>query len=116
MSAGPQVPRISGCGLIGACHPAPLISSAGSIDWCCMPRFDSGSCFGRLLDQDRGGYCAVTLEGETRSRSSRYVEDTLVLETTLEGGQGTAKVTDFFAMRDGGALDPRRELIRIVEC
>ena len=56
-----------------------------------MPRFDSGSCFGRLLDHERGGYCAVTLDGETRSRGSRYIEDTLVLETVLEGAAGDGK-------------------------
>ncbi len=109
-------PPIADYALIGDCHTAALISSDASIDWCCMPRFDSGSCFGRLLDHDHGGYCAVTLDGETSSRSSRYIEDTLVLETVLEGAQGTVKVTDFFAMREGGALNPRRELIRIVEC
>ena len=109
-------PPIADYALIGDCHTAALISSDASIDWCCMPRFDSGSCFGRLLDHDHGGYCAVTLDGETSSRSSRYLEDTLVLETLLEGAQGTVKVTDFFAMREGGALNPRRELIRIVEC
>ena len=45
-----------------------------------------------------------------------YVEDTLVLESVLEGPQGTVRVRDFFAMREHGALEPRRELIRIVEC
>jgi GH15 family glucan-1,4-alpha-glucosidase len=111
-----EVPPIADYGLIGDCHTAALVSSEGSIDWCCMPRFDSGSSFGRLLDPDRGGFCAVTLEGGTSSRSSRYIEDTLVLETLLEGTQGSVKVTDFFAMQAGGRTDPRRELIRIVEC
>jgi GH15 family glucan-1,4-alpha-glucosidase len=110
-----DVPPIADYGLIGDCHTAGLVSSEASIDWCCMPRFDSGSCFGRLLDPERGGFCAVTLEGGTRSRSSRYIEDTLVLETLLEGTEGVVKVTDFFAV-GGDDLDPRRELIRIVEC
>ncbi len=109
-------PSIADYGLIGDCQSAALVSSDGSIDWCCLPRFDSASCFGRLLDRDRGGFCAITMDGGTRSRTSRYVDDTLVLDTRLEGAEGTIKVTDFFAMRDGGALDPRRELIRIVEC
>ncbi|HEY1834918.1 MAG TPA: glycoside hydrolase family 15 protein [Solirubrobacteraceae bacterium] len=111
-----QAPPISGYGLIGDCHSAALVSAEGSIDWCCLPRFDSGSCFGRLLDHERGGYCAVSVAGDADWQSSSYVEKTLVLESVLEGSQGRAHVTDFFAMRAHGALEPRRELIRIVEC
>lgn len=109
-------PPIGDYGLIGDCHTAALVSTDASIDWCCLPRFDSGSCFARLLDHDRGGFCSVTLTHGTRSRSRQYIDGTLVLETLLEGTEGTVKVTDFFAMREGGDLDPRHELIRIVEC
>ena len=111
-----ELPPIADYGMIGDCHTAALVSSDCSIDWCCFPRFDSGSCFGRLLDAERGGSCAVTLDGGIVSHSCRYVEDTMVLETLLEGDTGTVKVTDFFAVREGGRNDPRRELIRIVEC
>ncbi len=111
-----QAPPISGYGLIGDCHSAALVSARGSIDWCCLPRFDSGSCFGRLLDREHGGFCAVDLEGGASWQGSSYVEDTLVLESVLEGSRGTVRVSDFFAMREHGALEPRRELIRIVEC
>src|SRR5206468_2897367 len=81
------------------------------------PRFDSGSCFGRLLDRDRGGYCAVSMKdaGE-RPGASSYVHDTLVLQTVLEGPLGRVRVWDFLAMREQGALEPRLELIRIAEC
>lgn len=111
-----QAPAIGRYGLIGDCHSAALVSDEGSIDWCCLPRFDSGSCFGRLLDRERGGYCTVSVTGEARWRDSGYVQDTLVLESVLEGPRGTLRVWDFFAMREHGALEPRRELIRIVEC
>jgi GH15 family glucan-1,4-alpha-glucosidase len=111
-----QAPAIGSYGLIGDCHSAALVSSEGSIDWCCLPRFDSGSCFGRLLDRDRGGYCAVSLKGRTGPASFSYLQDTLVLESVLHGSQGTARLLDFFAMHEGGAREPRRELVRIVEC
>jgi GH15 family glucan-1,4-alpha-glucosidase len=116
MSAAAKAPAIGDYGLIGDCHSAALVSREGSIDWCCLPRFDSGSCFGRLLDRERGGFCAVRLQGATEPISSSYLADTLILQTILQGPQGTVRVLDFFAMRERGALEPRRELVRIVEC
>ncbi len=111
-----QATPIGDYALIGDCHTAALVSAEGSIDWCCLPRFDSGSCFGRLLDRERGGFCAISLGGGTSSHSSGYLTDALVLETVLEGERGSVRVKDFLAMREHGALRPRRELIRIVEC
>ena len=115
MSATARRPPIGEYGLIGDCHSAALVSREGSIDWCCLPRFDSGSCFGRLLDRERGGFCAVTLkDAHGADGSSRYLEDTLVLETVLQGAQGAVRLLDFFAMREHGALraapraDPHR--------
>jgi GH15 family glucan-1,4-alpha-glucosidase len=107
---------IGAYGLIGDCHSAALVSAEGSIDWCCLPRFDSGSCFGRLLDRERGGFCVVSVKGDATWRGSSYMQDTLVLESVLEGPRGTVRVSDFFAMCEHGALEPRRELIRLVEC
>jgi GH15 family glucan-1,4-alpha-glucosidase len=65
MSApGPGVasryPPIADYGFVGDCHSGALVSSAGSVDWLCLPRLDDGSYFGRLLDRERGGWCAVT--------------------------------------------------------
>ncbi len=111
-----EAPAIGEYALIGDCHSAALVSTEGSIDWCCLPRFDSGSCFGRLLDQHRGGFCAASLGEHTVSEASCYLQDTLVLESVLHGSQGTVRLWDFFAMREHGALKPRRELVRIVEC
>jgi GH15 family glucan-1,4-alpha-glucosidase len=91
-----------------------LISRAGSIDWCCLPRFDSDSCFGRLLDWKQGGHFIVS--PKRRAYVSReYVKDSLVLVTTYKSGRNTARVIDFFAMRKGGRHRPRRELVRIIE-
>jgi GH15 family glucan-1,4-alpha-glucosidase len=109
-----RYPPIADYALIGDCHSAALVSRAGSIDWCCMPRFDSGSAFGRLLDWDRGGHC--TLAPRSRHTSHRsYVEDTLVLVTTYRSQGGEARVFDCFTMRRGGARDPYQQLIRVIE-
>ncbi|HTW13229.1 MAG TPA: glycoside hydrolase family 15 protein [Solirubrobacteraceae bacterium] len=116
MSGSDSLPAIREYGLIGDCHGAALVSPAGSIDWCCLPRFDSPSCFARILDSERGGFCAVTLEGGVQSRSSSYVEDTLVLETALQSPLGAVRVLDFMALSGDDALAPDRELVRIVEC
>src|SRR5262249_13814586 len=88
-------------------------SRDGVIDWCCLPRFDSDSCFGRLLDWDRGGYFAITPAGRHTSRR-RYLPDSLILVTTFKSGSNEAELIDFFAMRIGGRQRPRRKLVRIV--
>jgi GH15 family glucan-1,4-alpha-glucosidase len=95
------------------CHSVALISGEGSIDWCCMPRIDSGSIFGRLLDADRGGFCSIRAGDAAASR--RYLGDSLVLETTLRSASGEARLLDCFTMRQGGAREPYRQLLRVVE-
>jgi len=107
-------PPISDYALIGDCHSAALVSRSGSIDWCCLPRFDSDSCFGRLLDWHNGGYFAITPPAGAQSRRE-YLPDTLVLVTTYRHGRNEARVIDFFSMRVGGRRRPRRELVRIIE-
>ena len=99
--------------LIGDCHSAALVSRDGSIDWCCTPRLDSPSVFGRLLDHDRGGFCSIGVDGAEVTR--RYVPGTLVLETTFTCGGGEARLYDFFAMHRGGRDRPYRQLVRLVE-
>jgi GH15 family glucan-1,4-alpha-glucosidase len=109
-----RYPPISGYALIGDCHTAALVSREGSIDWCCLPRFDSDSCFGRLLDWQRGGFFSITPVARAKAHRE-YLRDSLILVTTFTTRTAEARVIDFFAMRRGGRTRPRRELIRIVE-
>src|SRR3954453_4544156 len=115
LSARSPYPPISDYALIGDCHTAALVSRAGSIDWCCVPRFDDGSCFGRLLDWEQGGCCSISPEGDDFSTFRRYVDGTLVLETILPTSGGEARLLDCFAMREGGKLDPYHQLLRVAE-
>lgn len=101
--------------MIGDCHTAALVSTRGSIDWCCLPRFDSASAFGRLLDWDRGGHFQIAPRDDDASSFRDYLADTLVLVTTFETRTGEARLYDCFTMTEGGAHHPRRQLLRIVE-
>ncbi len=115
MSAASPYPPIGDYALIGDCHAAALVSSVGSIDWCCLPRFDSPSCFGRLLDWEKGGYCAITADDGNATITRRYLDGTLILETMLRAGGAEVRLLDCFTMRAGGKAAPRRQLLRIVE-
>jgi GH15 family glucan-1,4-alpha-glucosidase len=107
-------PPIRDYAYIGDCHSSALISRSCSMDWCCMPRVDSPSCFGRLLDWERGGYCKIAPKQKCEV-SRRYVEDTLVLETSFRTAHQEVRVRDCFAMREGGEHHPHQQVLRIVE-
>jgi GH15 family glucan-1,4-alpha-glucosidase len=109
-----RYPPIGDYAFISDCHSMALVSKAASVDWCCMPRLDAGSMFGRILDWDRGGYCAIHPTSAHEILRS-YVEDTLVLETTFRTRTGEARLRDCFAMRKGGRLNPRQQLLRVLE-
>jgi GH15 family glucan-1,4-alpha-glucosidase len=107
-------PGIGEYAYLSDCHGSALVSRGGSIDWACLPRFDSASSFARLLDRDRGGFCRIAPAGPFES-SRRYLDDSLVLETTFRTAGGRARLIDCFAMRKGGEHKPHRQLLRIVE-
>jgi GH15 family glucan-1,4-alpha-glucosidase len=107
-------PPISDYGLIGDCHSTALISKVGSIDWCCMPRMDSDSCFGRLLGWETGGYCQI-VPTEKFESSHCYLAKTMVLVTCFKTKEGEARVFDFMPMRQGGLHQPYQQIIRIIE-
>jgi GH15 family glucan-1,4-alpha-glucosidase len=99
-------------GLLSDCHSTALVSCDGSIDWACLRRMDQESTFARILDHDRGGYFSIAPTEPILGRSRRYLDQTMVLETTLSTASGSITITDAFAMRRGGAQDPRGELLR----
>ena len=82
--------------LLSDCRSAALVSRDGSVDWLCFPRFDSPSVFARLLDTDAGHF-AVRPAGLTRA-SRRYLDQTMVLETTFRTATGTLVVVDAMAL------------------
>ena len=108
-------PPISDYAFIADSNSVALVSREGSIDWCCIRRLDFGSCFGRLLDWEKGGYCSITPKGETGISSREYVENTLVLRTIFRAGGGEAHLLDCFAMPRSREEFPYRQLLRVVE-
>ena len=96
--------RIEDYALIGDLQTSALVGRNGSVDWLCLPRFDSASCFTALLGEEKHGRWLIAPAGEVRSVSRRYREGTLVLETDFETAGGTARgAVDFMPPRDGGA-------------
>ena len=82
----------------------------GSIDWLCLPRFDSGACFAALLGDQGNGHWQIAPAGGVRRVRRRYRDDTLVLETEFETEDGTVRVVDFMVPR---LADP--DVVRVVE-
>ncbi len=102
MSAGQAdgtPPSIGDHALIGDTHTAALVTSAGTIDWLCLPRFDSGACFAALLGDEQNGHWTVSPGDDVVSSSRRYRRGTLILETDFETADGAVRVVDFMPHR-----------------
>jgi len=108
-------PPIGDYAMIGDCHSVALVSRTGSIDWACPRRFDAGSCFARILDWEHGGHYSITPTNLTEPPTRSYIDGTMVLSTTFRSGEGECVLYDCCTMLRGGASNPRRELLRIVE-
>ncbi len=89
--------RIEDYAIIGDTKTVALVDSAGSIDWWCVPRVDSGACFAALLGDPQHGRWLLRPKGEVTRTTRRYVPETLVLETEYETPGGTVVVSDFMS-------------------
>ncbi|MET9527872.1 glycoside hydrolase family 15 protein [Streptomyces coeruleorubidus] len=103
-------PSIEDYALIGDEQTAALVGTDGSVDWLCLPRFDSAACFAKLLGDEDNGFWRIAPVGADRCTRRAYRRDTLVLDTEWETGQGTVRVTDLMPQRDQAP-----DLVRVVE-
>jgi GH15 family glucan-1,4-alpha-glucosidase len=107
--------RIEDYAIVGDMQSAALIGNDGSVDWMCLPRFDSAACFSALLGTPEHGSWRIAPAGtgtDGRATSRRYAGDTLILETDWESADGAARVIDFMPPRED---DEPPVLVRIVE-
>lgn len=96
--------------IIGNCTTAALVGANGSIDWLCLPRFDSGACFAALLGHAKHGRWLVGPAEAATSSTRSYRDDTLVLETVFETASGSFALIDFMPVNQ-----PATSLVRIIE-
>jgi len=109
-------PLIAEHGIVGDLQTAALVSSGGTVDWWCTPRFDSPSIFASLLDSERGGYCRIAADlpaGDTTVRQL-YLSDTAVLLTRFMSRRGVGEVVDFMAPLPCPTPTDRHRLVRVV--
>ena len=109
---------IANYGLLADCNSAALVDSDGSIDWLCLPRYDSDAIFARLLDPDAGHWSIRPVQSYTATR--RYLPGTLVIETVFTTETGEVRLTDAMAFAEGQrghdlGYDAPHELLRSVE-
>ncbi len=97
-------------GLIGDTHTAALVGADGSIDWLCLPRFDSEACFAAVLGDGQAGFWRLAPVGGGRAARRGYRGDTLVLETEFDADGGTVRIVDCMPIRE-----THPQVVRIVE-
>ncbi|GHD87324.1 glycoside hydrolase family 15 protein [Streptomyces naganishii] len=108
-------PLIENHGLLGDLQTAALVTTDGTVDWLCMPRFDSPSVFGSLLDKDKGGHCTVRPLHPTYATKQLYLPDTAILVTRFMTEAGAGEVLDFMPVT-GTTVTERHRLVRMVRC
>jgi GH15 family glucan-1,4-alpha-glucosidase len=89
---------IDACGIIGDLHSVALVAMDGTIDWCCLPQFDSPSVFAALLDPEKGGYFKLT-HADAGLNKQMYMPETNVLMTRFLRPEGVGEVIDFMPVQ-----------------
>src|SRR5436309_7945284 len=117
-SERPEFLAIEDYGLLADCNSAALVGRDGSIDWLCLPRYDSPAVFARILDPNAGHWAIRPTEPFRTER--RYLAGSLVLETILSTGAGTVRLLDAMVFAEGQrghelGFEAPNELIRLVE-
>ncbi len=110
MSARRTSKRIEQYALVGDTQTTALVADDGSIDWLCVPRFDSGACFAALLGDDTHGHWQIGPAAGGRCTRRAYRDGTLVLETEWDTPEGTVRIVDCMPVRDQTI-----DLVRVVE-
>jgi GH15 family glucan-1,4-alpha-glucosidase len=95
------MPKIEDYALLGDLHTAALVSTAGSVDWLCLPRFDSPAAFAALLHNEEAGHWTLAPPAAGTCATRRYAGDTPVLETDWVTADGAVRVIDFMPPRAG---------------
>ncbi|MFJ3224744.1 glycoside hydrolase family 15 protein [Streptomyces sp. NPDC086783] len=108
-------PLIEDHGLIGDLQTAALVTTDGTIDWFCCPRFDSPSVFGALLDHGKGGHFSVRPAARTYTTKQLYHPDTAVLVTRFMTEDGAGEVVDFMPVT-GTTVTDRHRIVRMLRC
>ncbi|MFL6136742.1 MAG: glycoside hydrolase family 15 protein [Frankiaceae bacterium] len=106
-------PPIADHGLIGDLQTSALVTTEGTIDWFCCPRFDSPSVFASLLDHRRGGHFSITPQSADHVTKQLYLPGTAVLITRFLSSDGVGEVIDFMPVIEGPATD-RHRIVRVV--
>jgi GH15 family glucan-1,4-alpha-glucosidase len=101
-------------GIIGDMHTCALVEIDGSIDWLCLPHFDSPSVFASILDDKKGGTFLITSACETEMRQM-YLFETNILMTRFMSDEGVVELIDFMPINDGSGPHVSR-IVRIVKC
>jgi GH15 family glucan-1,4-alpha-glucosidase len=102
-------------GIIGNCRSAALISKTGSLDWCCLPEFDSSSVFAKILDDKIGGNFEFLVD-DSYKISQKYLKDTCILVTSFKNESDAFEIHDFMPRyyKEGGGYHSPTDVVRYI--